>query len=935
MLKILQGKQASKDLNWLVLPTLLAFIGGGVYFDYLAFNKLYIFRKFASDSLSQFFPWLYFYSSNLTSLEFPFWSYQFELGMNIYTLSINHNPFDLLLALTGENNLIYAIPYIVILKIITAGLFFYGYLKKMSLASSVALICSVSFSFCGYMIVNGHWYHYQNYAVFIAVALFCFERWYQNGRWLALVLIFGFSNMIGALQLVQLALFFSIYIPFRFILDGQVRLRSVIKCYFFFAIMFMLGIGISAFYLLPNADIILQSARSDHSVGDIARLSIFSNLFSFPSLADWRMILFRYLSSDILGSFQHYKGVGSYLESPAAYIGLASFAVIPGVIWIRPFHKKMALLGLLVVCLLYFLFPILRTAVNLFASSTYKYAILYISVFLLILAGFSLDNFFKNPVIRNHFVISIAATIFLLLAGVNLLAFTGEIKTVVNRKILMVVDIFLCFYLLLLSAYALGWRRWIRLFIIGVMVFEIALFAKITVRRASGIAPSFITQGKCYFDEDTNEIIDYLKTRDNDFYRISKGNHGCTLNDALIQGYNGTTGYHGFASAGLVSFYATLGLSRSSPRISSYRYGFDRSPYLMSLFNVKYYISDNMFVCPEGFKFIKRFGNRYLFENQYQLPLGISYSSKIPILQFVKKAYSARRALLLEGFIGEKTRKQFKPLKTLDSEQINGIKDVASEVFDWSDNIETLNMRMLSPNNIDNFHYMTTSKDPKIFFPLERARYFNDLKIKIDIESEDDTLGQVFWKIDAFDQKNSIMFRVTKGRRTYILEVGKVTFNALRVDVGAKSGMKIHIHDIRLFTHRVIGVDFERRVAQLKSDSLRLVEFSEDYLKGTIETNTDKMLFFAIPYDRGWSARLNGQKWPLQKINFGFMGLGIPPGKHTVELQFRPRLLHEGIFVSVLSIFITIALYCRYPLFSPLPENSYPETHKEASKNVS
>ena len=247
MLRILQEKQASKDLNWLVLPTLLAFIGGGVYFDYLAFNKLYIFRKFASDSLSQFFPWLYFYSSNLSSLEFPFWSYQFELGMNIYTLSINHNPFDLLLALTGENNLIYAIPYIIILKIITAGLFFYAYLKKMSLASSVALICSVSFSFCGYMIVNGHWYHYQNYAVFIAVALFCFERWYQNGRWLALVLIFGFSNMIGALQLVQLALFFSIYIPFRFILDGQVRLRSMIKCYFFFAILFILGIGIIAF----------------------------------------------------------------------------------------------------------------------------------------------------------------------------------------------------------------------------------------------------------------------------------------------------------------------------------------------------------------------------------------------------------------------------------------------------------------------------------------------------------------------------------------------------------------------------------------------------------------------------------------------------------------------------------------------------------------
>ena len=166
---------------------ILAFIGGYVYFDYIVFDKLYIFSKFASDSLNQFYPWLYYYSGNINKLTFPFWSYQFELGMNIYTLSINHNPFDMLLALTGEKNIVYAIPYINILKNITAGLFFFAFLKKLKLDNSVAIICSILFSFCGYMIVNGHWYHYQNYAVFVAVALYCFERWYQDGRWLALV----------------------------------------------------------------------------------------------------------------------------------------------------------------------------------------------------------------------------------------------------------------------------------------------------------------------------------------------------------------------------------------------------------------------------------------------------------------------------------------------------------------------------------------------------------------------------------------------------------------------------------------------------------------------------------------------------------------------------------------------------------------------------
>jgi uncharacterized membrane protein YfhO len=448
------------------------------------------------------------------------------------------------------------------------------------------------------------------------------------------------------------------------------------------------------------------------------------------------------------------------------------------------------------------------------------------------------------------------------------------------------------------------------------MVFEIALFAKITVRKASGISPSFITEGKCYFDKDTDAIIAYLNARDNDFYRIAKGKHACTLNDALIQGYNGTTGYHGFASTGLVSFYQKMGLSIFTPRIASYRYGFERSPYLLSLFNVKYYISDDPFVFPEGFQLLKRFGNRYLFENQYQLPLGISYSSHISPVQFEEqKIYSSRRALLLKGFVGDEEPGQYPQITMLDYDQVNRIKTIASEFFDWTDNIETRNMHLLASNHKDEFHYISTSKDPKIIFSLENTKYYNDLKITLDIESEDDTLGQVFWKTDAFSQKNSLIFRVAKGRHAYVVDVGKVTFNALRLDVGTKSGMEIHIHNMRIFTHRVFGIDFKETIAQLKSDSLKLVEFSEEYLKGTIQTNADKMLFFAIPYDRGWSARLNGKKRSLEKINFGFLGLKIPPGNHTVELYFRPRRLTEGIYISVLSLIIVTLLYCRFPKY--------------------
>lgn len=262
---------------------------------------------------------------------------------------------------------------------------------------------------------------------------------------------------------------------------------------------------------------------------------------------------------------------------------------------------------------------------------------------------------------------------------------------------------------------------------------------------------------------------------------------------------------------------------------------------------------------PNSFKLVKRFGSRYLYENQYPLPLGISYQYKLSRKQFKKKPYSARRALLLKGFIGEQGQRRFEQLATIDAKQVKRIHSETSEVIDWFTNIETQNLRFLSSDHSDEFHYIVKNSDPKIILSSVKTRYFNDLKIKLDIQSDRDTNGQLFWKSDIFSQGNSRMFCVTKGRHTYELSVGKVAINSLRLDVGEKKGQKIDIHKIRIFTHRLSGVNFEETITQLRSDSLTLERFSGDYLKGTIQTDTDKMLFFSIPYDHGWSARLNGK----------------------------------------------------------------------------
>ncbi len=76
------------------------------------------------------------------------------------------------------------------------------------------------------------------------------------------------------------------------------------------------------------------------------------------------------------------------------------------------------------------------------------------------------------------------------------------------------------------------------------------------------------------------------------------------------------------------------------------------------------------------------------------------------------------------------------------------------------------------------------------------------------------------------------------------------------------------------------------------------------YIKGAINTDKRRMLFFSIPYDRGWKAFVNGKETKPILINIGFMGLMLDKGKYTIELKYTPPLLWSGLAVSVIAMAI-------------------------------
>ncbi len=74
----------------------------------------------------------------------------------------------------------------------------------------------------------------------------------------------------------------------------------------------------------------------------------------------------------------------------------------------------------------------------------------------------------------------------------------------------------------------------------------------------------------------------------------------------------------------------------------------------------------------------------------------------------------------------------------------------------------------------------------------------------------------------------------------------------------------------------------------------------------TANGGKERLIYFSVPHDNGWTAYINGQETEIYTINGGMMGIVAPKGNSSIEFKFVPPGLKLGLIVSFVSIFIII-----------------------------
>ncbi len=99
---------------------------------------------------------------------------------------------------------------------------------------------------------------------------------------------------------------------------------------------------------------------------------------------------------------------------------------------------------------------------------------------------------------------------------------------------------------------------------------------------------------------------------------------------------------------------------------------------------------------------------------------------------------------------------------------------------------------------------------------------------------------------------------------------------------------------------------FKNDIQLLHRNTWNIEKWSDTKIEGTVEAAGNQMFFTSIPYEKGWTVKVDGKKTAVREVAGGFMGVELMPGTHTVEMSFFPAGMALGILLAVAGIGLVV-----------------------------
>lgn len=206
--------------------------------------------------------------------------------------------------------------------------------------------------------------------------------------------------------------------------------------------------------------------------------------------------------------------------------------------------------------------------------------------------------------------------------------------------------------------------------------------------------------------------------------------------------------------------------------------------------------------------------------------------------------------------------------------------------------------------NVSENYTFVQKKEETYTIELDNTYCNKILYITFDIANE----GEYLNKKDISITINKIKNKLTKYSAMYYN--GNTTFdyvipmeNCTELTIEITKG-KYDIRNLEMYTSDMIYTEYE------EINDLVIDEYS-----GAITCNTGakkgEYLVTSIPYDKGFSAYINGEEVEVEIVNKAFVGIRLKEGNNDIVIQYASPLLKEGIIVSLLGVLLMMIVLLK------------------------
>lgn len=831
-----------------------------IYVPILVSGKMYMYIDIGADTYGSYWPSMSYAASIIGDMKL--WDTSLGLGASTLT-QISYfliDPFNWIVFVFSSYSMDIGIFLSLGLKyvfLIIGSYFYYDIMGLKGFPRSIAALCTV---FCGWFVGWGQHYNFASMFVMFVWMLYFFERWIRQKKWVGYVLILAGMSAMTVYYTYMSLLFLAVYYLIRYGIEfGYSDIKKFLSFSVKTILICIMGIALAAIIFVPIIGDITASPR----VSGRLRPSL-----SFVSIKEYASLILRSFSSNILGINQNFEGYANYYECPFMYVSLLLFFFLPSII-----KTRRNIVGYIMVAFALIFPGFVGIVFNAFSAIAYRWTYILVPIWAFWIgkgvAIWKENNCeLKTSKWSYAFIMCSIVVYCCYLMGRE----ATEIDRVVVISIIIVMGTATLYFFIFNNPML---RKRGEVFVCIVLLGELAANGAVSVRGRSLIEQT-AKESMNYFDA-SQELIQYLKKNDSEFYRINKKYAQIDLNDSMIQHYTGEKFY---CSTLTPSYWRMQELFDLRVKYSNYFYGFDDKQFLRDINCGKY-----MFTSKDrdyyGFEKIYEYNGRYLYRNLNLTGFGFLYDNYISESDYTALTPLQKQDVLYSAAI-------------IADEDLDKVSD---EVVARKEYISA----KLSP--IDSEMILDQSG---ITITLNDGNR-KPLLVEIMGGPEGGILGNLYTSIKGEDYNidDPISISIDAGVSKYY-NIIDLDVEQIRLDISPDyvSSICIYEKDNTLI---------EDEIKKKSNNCLNIVEWSDEYIKGNIEIDRTAILYIPIIYDTKWKAYVNGVESEIIRTNGGFSSVVLTEGNNEIEFIYKNTGFIVGIIVSSITLVMIIgfAIYQR------------------------